>query len=465
MSRARILAALLLTVVGFCWPQVVVDRLHLADGTVFDGVILEHRPGEYLLVGGADARLRCLPDYEVVSVERALEQRASETHSVFFLDDGVIVRGHLSGYAPGATLTVLVDGEIEIVIPADRVVKTMHVRSPLPDPGEQAVPAREVRREAAALEVELALPARSRDAPDDDETDEEATTLEKEIEELERGLQAAEEDAAAAEAEENRERVAVATADARAALEEMVGLAAACEEAGPVRTKGTGAAGLSDADRVALLEAATREPSSSADRSLDELALAATGGFDELEQRATNPAASPRRIDELAAEARATEQAARLLERRKPFNRLMCARVGSMCADLPEETRRQLYESYRHRDTAAAAARNVLPVLNWGSWRQGDRLHALVTGGASIVAYTTAVVIFGAGYAEVGSLELREVSGGWQAMPPPSPLANLGVALAGVTFAYSVARPLVFSHVENRRLAEALGLETRGLQW
>ena len=144
----------------------------------------------------------------------------------------------------------------------------------------------------------------------------------------------------------------------------------------------------------------------------------------------------------------------------------MRSRIDSLSSELPQETRRSLYEANRLDNALNASVRNIIPILNWGSWRQGDRLHALLAGAGTLIVYLGAYA-FAAEYIDsyTGSTELKEINGTWRTLAPTPNAVDVGFAVIGVTYLYSLARPFLFAHKQNVRLADSLGIETRGPQW
>jgi len=446
--------------------EILMESVSMADGSVFSGVVLEHRIGEYLVLSDHSGDIRCLPARDIVSIEHTMERYSGDSHDVFFLSDGLILRGHLVRYLPGGELTLLVKGEQMITLDPERVIKIVHIHMPVPEADTPNPPDPVLRREAVNLQLEIKIGEKKPVKPKENDTRSDIESLAEEIEELEECLEEAEMNGAEIAGNENEEYVVEMIEGINTAIEELTALAEACEMTGPTRTKGPSAVGDPERDAVEFLQAAISAPSHFTDLPLSEVVLSVSLSMDTLAQHAITPAASFDKVKIHESNAQTTQRIQNLLSTRKRYGPVLRARVGVLSAGLPEETRRSIYETNRHHDALNASVLNLIPVLNWGSWRQGDRAHALTNAVTSALIYAAAwSVMTQYAYEYTGALDLQQIGEGWQALPPSPNTIDYGFAVIGVTYLYSLVRPFWYSHRQNARLARALNIETRGPQW
>ncbi|MGC9311708.1 MAG: hypothetical protein ACP5IA_03375 [Sediminispirochaetaceae bacterium] len=443
-----------------------IQSVRLDDGSLQSGTVLEHRVGEYLILSDRGGNIQYLPDIRIAAIEHDLEAFPGDSHSVFFLKEGLIIRGHLVRYAPDGTIEVQAFGEQRISLPPERVVKVVHIPKPIPEPGSAGPGGNEIRREATVLELELALGEKKSTASSQATDDSRIESLEEEVSELEECLEQTEESNAEQAQSDNQERVETSMEGVESAVSELAALAAACEAGGPTRTKGGSASSVSNRSSLEILNTAIMGPSSLADFPIEDIRTTAEVKIENLKQRASAPAASIDSISLYTEQAVTTERIQEILNDHKRYGIFIRSRISSLSSDLPEETRRSLYEANRLDNALGSSIRNIIPVLNWGSWRQGDRLHAVLTGAGTLIVYLGAYA-FAAEYIDsyTGSTELKEVDGTWRTLAPSPNAVDVGFAVIGVTYLYSLARPFLFAHKQNVRLADSLGIETRGPQW
>ena len=134
--------------------------------------------------------------------------------------------------------------------------------------------------------------------------------------------------------------------------------------------------------------------------------------------------------------------------------------VEPLVSDLTYADKTVLYEVYKNRGQPRGVGLNLIPGLSLGSWLQRDVLGALVgtaaVGGGIALLTLNLLGDDGPGY--------RIDSGptGYRVTYFPSGgMGYAGIAMAVAGYAWSLARPFLYSRRCNRELAEMLGLPAR----
>jgi hypothetical protein len=465
MSRLRVWVFVVLAcvVVTTIPGQILGDRILLPNGESVAGVIVEWDHGNYVVVAGTDGRLQLLQERDIESVQRVVTPDVGGAqHNVVFLTDGLVLRGIVTTYRPDGGLLLRTSNGVTISVDGNAILKILTLRSDLPTDADQHPPSEAlVRTEVLTLEIELILGGGRRDRGASQTGS--ADPLADEIQAFEESLEDAQDAAAARQSSENAQDVSQITGSASENLTRLAELAAACEESGTVRDKGTG---TSDPARAAAaLQAALTVQSALSAVGTRELAASATTNLDRLKDRAIDPLADLPGVEERLANTAAAERVREIVAGTRKYDLRIQGEIAIHAGDLPEEVRRSIYDSYRHRDALGAAAANLLPVLNLGSWRQGDRPHALLSGIVSLAAYcgipyVAALAALAAQGSDQTTYELHELGGGlWGMLPADTTFKTIGVSVMGAVYLYNVLRPLWFAHTQNEKLARALGID------
>jgi hypothetical protein len=411
------------------------DVLHLSDGTVISGSIVEEEPGRSYTVETIDGeRIVCRVD-RVERIEKRLEpvESSVQQRSIVFLTDGVVFKGVVVERVPGGSMVLeLANGRL-VHLTAEEIAKI----------------ATEAVSGGVAKERPLA-PASTRKA-----------IVEFEIVLVQHQI---------AEAEKKLKEAAPAS-DARAGLEaEVTRLRQELEALSEERKRASEEAAQEEKE-VREFEQEFGEIATGIREAREEVAKrVGSCSVPELRNRMQETLAE---IDQKAAEiVQRTEVVARTVE---PDPRLVPIRqtqsrselVGMVAnrlwndpayreqftitaAGLPVKARQQVYQENRRSGWFGRMLWNVIPFLSVGSWGQGDALGAAIgmassIGGAVMVAVSMAPSDF-------------DLS----VLPWDTPLGLTGLVLASAGYLYSLVEPAIFVSDQNAMLAKALGLRPGG---
>lgn len=448
---------------AFSAAQVFEDSVLLEDGAIVLGTVLEHRPGNYVIVEDARGLLRFLADRKVVSIVRRSEgETVSESHVVAFLDSGVIIRGALIQYRPDGTMTILTGSGAPVDVQAESVAKMLHVRTPIPplqsdiaDPAEAIV-----RTEAATLQIEIALGGGRANSGSDQTGKDRLGGLRDEIDDLENTLDGARRHAADGLEQDAAEGVAETTERVGDALAYLVDAAELCESSESTREKGNGQA-LSAGSAADILRDLRALETGLSDESVTDLSSRADQAIMSLASRAANPIEDPDGVRVAQARFAAFGRVNSLLagpDARAADTRLQVTRA---VADLAEADRRLLYDAHRQRDWISASAFNLIPLLPIGSIIQGDWLVPVVSWGGFLLVMLAAYEFY-----DLPPDEYFNVGDALVAMPPIGfNTWGFSVGVIAATYVYSLIAPVFYNQSQNEKLADSLSVDPRGLQW
>jgi hypothetical protein len=119
--------------------------------------------------------------------------------------------------------------------------------------------------------------------------------------------------------------------------------------------------------------------------------------------------------------------------------------LSQLSTVLPRHEREVLFEENKRKDAWSSTGMNLIPILALGSWKQGDTLGAITAGIAGILGLTN--IYLGTAHVFPEAPESLEDA-----------LLYVGIGFAGAGWAFSLIEPFIYSHVQNRKLGQALGL-------
>jgi hypothetical protein len=424
--------------VAFAVPAVAAslsDVVHLADGTVLYGWIVEEVPGQsYTVETTAGERIDCPAD-QVKLIEKRLEPRESaiQQQSIVFLTDGVVFRGVVVEREIGGPVVLeLADGRLlhvtsaEIArIATEPVAGGIARKRPL---AGGATRKSMVEFEIALVQKQVAEAQRKREAAakdTDGDADLEAAeaSLREELEALE-----AERRRAADEAARDEEA-------SRKFEEEFGDLAAGLRDSSQDLRKRV------ESCQVPELREQLEKTLGTIDEKVAEITQRA-----EAIVRSTEP--DPRLAPIEAAEA--GTRLAGLLENRLWKDPSFQPQMAAAAAGVPVEERQRIYRENRRTDSLGPALVNLIPFLAAGSWLQGDTLGAGLSTGAMTLGVGTALVANAVLYSRGGDPSTRV----WFIVG--------GLAATALGYVSSLISPFVYVSGQNAALAEALGLGAGG---
>jgi hypothetical protein len=408
------------------------DVLHLSDGTVVSGSIVEEEPGRsYTVETIGGERIVCRAE-GVQRIEKRLEPAESAIwqRSIVFLADGVVFKGIIVERAPDECMVLeLANGRLlhlageEIAkIGSEPIAGGFAKERPLaPASTRKAIVEFEFRRvqdQIAEAEKRLETAAPGSDARADIEA--EVSRLRQELEALSEERKRATEEA---EQEERKEQE----------YEQEFGeIASGLDEA-----RGEVARRVESCSRPEIRDR-MRETLAEIDRKTAEIVQRT-----EVVARAAEP--DPR-LPPIREEQSRTELSGLIANRLwdDPDHR---QQVETAVASLPVKQRQQIYRENRRTGWFGKTLWNAIPFFSIGSWTQGDILGAGISMASTIGGVVMVALIAG-----------PEMS----ADPFDTPLGIAGVLVAGVGYLYSLVQPAMFVSSENDKLATALGLRPGG---
>jgi hypothetical protein len=402
------------------------DVLHLADGSVVTGSIVEEEPGRSYTVETVEGeRVVCRVE-RVQRIEKRLEpaEAAIQQRSIVFLTDGVVFKGIIVERVPGGPVVLeLASGRL-LHLAAEEIVKIIAEPVAGGVAKERPLAPAATRRTMIEFEIDLV----QKQVTEKQKSLEAAASgtdtragLESEIARLRQELESL-----SAEREHAREEAAQEEGEAREHERQFGEIASGLREAREEIAKRV------ESCSVPELRNRMRESLAEIDQKVEEIVQRT-----EVIVRVADP--DPRLVPLQQAECRNEIQglvANRLWD--VPSYREQFARAST---GLPVKERQQFYRENR-QTVGTTRLLNLIPMLSIGSWIQGDFLGAGIgmastIGGAALLLFTLGP--FGAA------------------------TQTIGIVLVSAGYLYSVmVAPDTFVSDNNKRLAKALGLRPGG---
>ena len=451
-TRARVLTRVLLFATGLvftaglCSAQDRADIVQLRDGTVVEGLLIEYSPGGYLLLKSEGERLMHIAAADLLGVEHGAGEALGDEHEeIVLLRSGLIFRGRIRQEAPGRFVIIeLPDAPVQVEIPYDDVWKILRRPVPLAD---DPASAQSVKSETVTLTLEITLGGRQVTRSDDPTASNNVTErLADEFAEVERARTEREAVACEQRRDDDQAEIQSSAETLDEAIAELARLAAICED-GPTRRKGD-TSPTTPADLIAL------GPSGYEEWDLADVSTQARANASALAIRAASPAGDPTTLLALRNRIDARAQVTQIIAPRAGTNPQQLARIRQAAAELPPPDRGLLYSANRRHDQLLGIGLNSIPVLNLGSWRQGD-----YAGAAANMAFIAAgAAIMWAGFEYADHFEPVVTDAGVFRLPAPMTTVYIGTAVMGAAYVSSLIRPIWYDARCNRLLADALGV-------
>jgi hypothetical protein len=424
--------AVLLTVASAVAAAPLSDVLHLSDGTVVSGSIVEEEPGRSYTVETAEGeRIVCRVE-RVQRIEKRLEPSGSaiQQRSIVFLADGVVFKGIIVERVPGGSVVLELTnsrllhlaGEEIAKIATEPVAGGFAEERPLaPASTRKAIVEFQIGRvqnQLSNAEKRLKETAQGSDA---------RAEIEAEVSRLRQELEALSE-----ERERSIEEAGQEERKGREFEQEFGKITSGIEEA-----RGEVARRVDSCSRPEIRDR-MRETLAEIDRKTAEI-------VQRTEVVALTVEPDPRLVP--IQQARSRNELESLIANRLWDDAEYRKQLATIVAGLPVRQRQQIYRENRQSSWFGRTLLNVIPFLSIGSWTQGDVLGAAIGMGSTIGGVVLAFNGIVMGVAS-GAGDPYQFIG--------------GLALAGIGYVNSLIAPAIFVSDYNARLAKALGLRRGG---
>lgn len=460
-ARTAWIVLILVAVAAMAPAQDRTDVVLLRNGMTVEGLLLEQSPGNYLLLTTGDGSLAYITSVDLLHVDHgAGELLPDQYEDILLLRSGLIFRGTVREDAPGRHVVLELagagdDGRAEsarVTVPYADLWKI--IRRPVLPPDDPDA-ARSVRSEAITLKLEITLGSRRADRRTGTGDDSAVLdTLTDELAEIEESRLLQEVADCESRHEDEREDIQSTADSLEEAIDELAALAAICEE-GPTRSKGDDPSvpGLDpESDSAGRLDPTDGEPTSYERWSLQDVTGQLHADSVSLADQAASPAGDPATLAALRERFETRAQVTRLIAPRTGTNPLQLLRINRNASSLPLPDRELLYRANHRQDQLLGVGLNVLPVLNLGSWLQGDLVGAVAN--TAFMAVGGAVIWAGFAYADHFAPQETEI--GVLLLPSPMTTVWAGTAIMAAAYVSSLVRPFWYDHRCNRLLADAL---------
>ncbi len=472
MIRTVILL-LILPAVCLSPQDCILDVLELADGRELQGIIVERVPERSIMLETEDGTCTFIEQQEIISItsEKLKGRDCHEYRDVVFLKDGVIFDGTILEQQFGVSLSLLTRNGLHLVFQEEEIWKLGRQRITEARP----VPKEQNKIEGWKTDLQISLVSSSlqkRREQGKDAGNEERKGLQEEVERLQQELEQLEREQ---ELAAGRQRSDELQEELNALLEELLTRAGLPE---------------TELSEYPVPPETLKNANGSAETEIETTLASIRGLLWELESRADFgmegsgpcPGRPPEEIQseiegclaEMAGLAQAdgrsmqnqpvlANQADKTLAAKIDLNELLQDKgrrtaedrnhVDRLAATLSDEERRFLYSINKRSDQLKGVGLNLVPLLNIGSWLQGDWIGALVsyaiTGGGIYL-----LVAHGLDYGKTASDEY-----GPYVYAGLNTLGYTGLGMIGFSWAFSLTEPVLFVRRWNGRLAETLQLE------
>jgi len=460
-ARTVWIALILVAVAAVVPAQDRADVVLLRNGMTVEGLLLEQSPGNYLLLTTGDGSLAYITSADLLHVAHgAGELLPDQYEDILLLRSGLIFRGTVREDAPGRHVVLELAGagddgrgeDARVTVPYVDLWKI--IRRPVP-PRDDPDADRSTRSEAITLKLEITLGSRRADRRTGTGDDSAVLdTLTDDLAEVEESRLLQEVADCESRREDEREDIQSTADSLEEAIEELATLAAICEE-GPTRSKGDDPSvpGLDPgSDPGGRLNPTDGQPTGYERWSLQDVTGQLHADSVSLADQAASPAGDPATLAALRDRFETRAQVTRLIAPRTGINSLQLLRITRSASSLPLPDRELLYQANHRQDQLLGVGLNVLPVLNLGSWLQGDLIGAVAN--TAFMAAGGAVVWAGFAYAD--HLTPVETEIGVLLLPSPMTTVWAGTAIMAAAYVSSLVRPFWYDHRCNRLLADAL---------
>jgi hypothetical protein len=453
------LVLLLILVAGpaFAEEPQTIDVVYLKDGTTLRGLIIEQEAGVSVKLASADGIVWTLEDGEIDLIEKepAPEPLAVQYSDVLLLKDGVLFRGSVEEQRPGDSVDLRTSTGALLRIPVEDVWAFVKRKQVV---GVASAPAPAVDTETEPLRIRLQIEIASRplaqvagagalEAGESGETGESESTLEEEIDTLERERDNADHQALDEERDSERRDLQTLDEDISDLLDQLLADLQECGQQG----------GVGQADSaprlVAYKPSAVAEASTAAGFASQYTDLLG-GMVDKTLEKIPTDAV----ITTLARQAEDSRALQNLLfVPSRLARRLELDRIRVLASRLPIEERQRLYEMNQRRDALKGALLNAIPFTFAGSWSQGDSL----SGGLGIAVFVASVAVDITMAVQFANPTAIQTPWGWATLQHDPATWNFWVAPACylATYAVGIIMPPLRANEWNEALAKALDVD------
>jgi hypothetical protein len=421
---------LLVMVVSSLSAVQLIDSIHLKNGEIISGLIIEEIPNRQVTIEnqqGTTTKVR-IDDIARISKRRLPGEGYFEYADVVFLEDGVVFRGTIVERVPGSSITIELENGILLSIPSKDIWKIMVEKEVAGAPRSyESSPVRSARLE---LQIKLSTSnLEAKKAERGGDTEAASEVLEEEIGELQEAIENLEQEREHAEQTTQRENEQIERIN-----EDYAGL---------------------DRDLSALV--AEIESRIQACSSPDLKAESEQKFFEiqrltvELVNRAKEVSliqAQDPRLKQLEERERASELSA-IITSGHWNERRYRGEVAALVHDLSREAREEVYQATRQSNSIQYTTSNLFPLVPAGSWKQGDYLGAAISSGVGIAG----AALF------MATVDVTYPSGSERARMTLTPLSWVSFGIMAGGYAFSLLEPLWFQSRSNSRLRQTLDLD------
>ena len=375
--------------------QQLVDVVHLKDGTVLTGLIVDQVAGVSLKLATAERLVYTLSNQEIEKVEKEKTREPLPFYytDVVLLKDGVMFSGTIVEQRPETSLTLHTENDVMLTFAADEVWKILKEKriTGMPEEGPTERERAERRRWKLSLQIDM-VGDRIRRGGQAGSAGGGAAGIEGEIDALKEQMESLEREEEQAEYEvfterrvKEQERLLDLQQDIDSILSELLDLLEQCEK-GTDGGQTTHLFTVPEMRPLRLLEIG----GFAADVSSDNVFLAAEKlSEEEISEKLSSTAAEI--IEQTIFKIPTQEEIDALQERQVAYSSLTAVlgtsrwkvpstrgMMRGMAELLPVEDRVFLYETHKQKGAVPFAVLNVIPFVYLGSWAQGDWFGALV---------------------------------------------------------------------------------------
>ena len=389
----------------------LIDVVHLNDGTVLKGLIVEQSAGVSLKLATPDRLVYTLSIQEVNRVEKQKTREALPFYytDVIVLRDGVMFRGTIVEQRPEMSLTLQTENEILLTFPVDEIWKILKEKRIAGTPIDADAEDEQAERQGLkiALQIELvrdeirkAEGQKTSRTGAESELGEEIDRLKEQMQTLEEAEDQIEDELITDRRTEEREKLLELEGEIEELLEELNQMLEECA-APPESDQSAGSGNAARLDSFDIPKqrifklceltaftndvsraAETMEPSllKIADRQSDEeLSAQLSEALNEIVEQTIYRIPTQEEIDALQQRQAAYASITAMLG----TSRWKVASTRRPMRDwaelLPAEDRVFLYEAYNREDALLAMCLNLIPVANVGSFVQGNIFGVIVS--------------------------------------------------------------------------------------
>jgi hypothetical protein len=419
-----------LLVVSPLFAVQLIDTIYLKNGESLTGRIIEEIPGHQLTVekrSGETVSIKIEEIKRIAKCRLAIDSRINYTDLVF-LEDGVIFRGIIVERIPESSITIELENGKLVPIITDDIWKIVVEKQMAGAPRYLEPTSTHMTR--LELQIKLSLAGlEARKAKGGIDTTSEVDSLQGEIDALQETIEELEKEREEAEEKLYEENEQISGIEEQFAELDRDLTALAVEIDNRIETCAAPELKATCEQKFAHIQRLTADLV----RRAKEASLL----------KAQDP-----RLKQLE-EHRDADELAMIIQSGRWNERSYRAQVATLVEGLPGTTLEEIFRSTKKTASLGYATKNLIPLLPFGSWRQGDYFGAAVGSGATLIGAALFMTTIDVAYV-AGSESRRMVM---------TPLSWVGIGMMAGGYLFSLIEPFWFQSRSNARLRSTLHLE------